>query len=58
MTKGNLERKPRQKYNLKITPEIEQFIKNYKKTICLDETSIYLNMTLSYGRSKSDTKSN
>jgi transposase len=26
---------------------------NYKKTICLDETSIYLNMTLSYGRSKS-----
>ena len=31
MTKGNLERKPRQKYNLKITPEIEQFIKNYVK---------------------------
>jgi len=28
---------------------------NYKKTICLDETSIYLNMTLSYGRSKSGT---
>ena len=136
MTKGNLERKPRQKYNLKITPEIEQFIKNYvkkyptttlweysklvyknfnihlsdssiynifkkykltrkrlrskyypekrtgqekqdldnfyknlekynyknnyknnyKKTICLDETSIYLNMTLSYGRSKSGTR--
>ena len=26
---------------------------NYKKTICLDETSIYLNMTLSYGNSKS-----
>ena len=26
MTKGNLERKPRQKYNLKITPEIELFI--------------------------------
>jgi putative transposase len=26
---------------------------NYKKTISLDETSIYLNMTLSYGRSKS-----
>jgi transposase len=124
MTKGNLERKPRQKYNLKITPEIEQFIKkyptttlweysklvyekfnihlsdksiynilhkykltrkrlrskyypekregqekqdldnfyknlekyDYKKTICLDETSIYLNMTLSYGRSKSGTR--
>ena len=29
---------------------------NYKKTICLDETSIYLNMTLSYGRSKSGTR--
>ena len=27
-----------------------------KKTICLDETSIYLNMTLSYGRSKSGTR--
>ena len=26
---------------------------DYKKTICLDETSIYLNMTHSYGRSKS-----
>jgi len=24
----------------------------YNKTICLDETSIYLNMTYSYGRSK------
>ena len=128
ITKGNLNRKPRQKYNLKITPEIEEFIKNYvkkyptttlweysklvyekfnihlsdksiynilhkykltrkrlrskyypekrtgqekqdldnfyknlekynyKKTICLDETSIYLNMTLSYGRSKSGTR--
>jgi transposase len=128
MTKGNLDRKPRPKYNLKITPEIEEFIKNYvkkyptttlweysklvyekfnihlsdksiynilhkykltrkrlrskyypekrtgqekqdldnfyknlekynyKKTICLDETSIYLNMTLSYGRSKSGTR--
>jgi hypothetical protein len=41
--KGNLDRKPRQKYN-------------YKKTICLDETSIYLNITLSYGRSKSETR--
>jgi transposase len=29
---------------------------NYKKTICLDETSIYLNMTLSYGRSKSGSR--
>jgi len=28
----------------------------YLKTICLDETSIYLNMTLSYGRSKSGTR--
>ena len=27
----------------------------YDKTICLDETSIYLNMTSSYGRSKSGT---
>ena len=126
--KGNLDRKPLEKYNLKITPEIEKFVKdyvkkyptttlweysklvyekfnihlsdksiynilhkykltrkrlrskyypekrtgqekqdldnfyknlekyNYKKTICLDETSIYLNMTLSYGRSKSGTR--
>lgn len=29
---------------------------NYKKTISIDETSIYLNMTLSYGRSKSGTR--
>ena len=29
---------------------------NYNKTICLDETSIYLNMTLTYGRSKSGTR--
>lgn len=29
---------------------------NYKKTISLDETSIYLNMTLTYGRSKSGTR--
>ena len=29
---------------------------DYKKTICLDETSIYLNMTHSYGRSKSGTR--
>ena len=28
---------------------------DYKKTICLDETSIYLNMTHSYGRNKSGT---
>lgn len=28
---------------------------NYKQIICLDETSIYLNMSLSYGRSKSGT---
>ena len=31
MTKGNLERKPRQKYNLKITPEIEKFEDYVKK---------------------------
>ena len=41
--------------------DIEIFYKelkkyNYKKTICLDETSIYLNMTHSYGRSKSGTR--
>lgn len=41
--------------------DIETFYKelkkyNYKKTICLDETSIYLNMTQSYGRSKSGTR--
>jgi len=29
---------------------------DYRKTICLDETSIYLNMTLTYGRSKSGTR--
>jgi transposase len=29
---------------------------DYTKTICLDETSIYLNMTLSYGRSRSGTR--
>jgi transposase len=29
---------------------------DYNKTICLDETSIYLNMTLTYGRSKSGTR--
>jgi transposase len=29
---------------------------NYDKTICLDETSIYLNMKPSYGRSKSGTR--
>ena len=29
---------------------------NYKKTISNDETSIYLNMTLTYGRSKSGTR--
>ena len=28
----------------------------YDKTICLDETSIYLNMIYSYGRSKSGTR--
>jgi transposase len=28
----------------------------YDKTICLDETSIYLNMTSSYGRSKTGTR--
>jgi len=121
----NIQRKTRKKHNLKITPEIEKFVKNYVKkyntttlwelsklvddkykvklndksiynilhkhkltrkrlrskyypekkegqekqdleifynklkdyaynrTICLDETSIYLNMTLTYGRSKS-----
>lgn len=29
---------------------------DYKRTICLDETSIYLNMTQAYGRSKSGTR--
>ena len=29
---------------------------SYDRTICLDETSIYLNMTLTYGRSKSGTR--
>ena len=29
---------------------------DYTKTICLDETSIYLNMTLSYDRSRSGTR--
>jgi hypothetical protein len=29
---------------------------NYKKTISIDETSIYLNMTLTYGRSKSGSR--
>ena len=29
---------------------------SYDKTICLDETSIYLNMKLSYGRSKRGTR--
>lgn len=29
---------------------------NYKNTISIDETSIYLNMTLTYGRSKSGTR--
>jgi transposase len=41
--------------------DLETFYKNlskydYKKTISLDETSIYLNMTLTYGRSKSGTR--
>jgi len=126
--KGNLNRKTRKNHNIKITPEIEKFVKeyvrkyntttlwelsklvdekykirlndktiynilhrhkltrkrlrnkyypekkegqekedletfykklnefDYKRTICLDETSIYLNMTLTYGRSKSGTR--
>ena len=126
--KGNINRKTRKIHNLKITPEIEKFVKeyvrkyntttlwelsklvnekfkvhltdmsiynilhkhnltrkrlrskyypekkegqekedleecykklknfDYKRTICLDETSIYLNMTLTYGRSKSGTR--
>lgn len=29
---------------------------DYRHTICLDEASIYLNMTLSYGRSRSGTR--
>ena len=125
---GNIDRKTRKNHNLKITPEIEKFVKDYvrkyntttlwelsklvnekykihlndksiynilhkhkltrkrlrskyypekkegqekqdleyfykklneydyKQTICLDETSIYLNMTLSYGRSRSGTR--
>ena len=41
--------------------DLETFYKklddyDYKQTICLDETSIYLNMTLSYGRSRSGTR--
>lgn len=41
--------------------DLEDFYKTlnkyyYNKTICLDETSIYLNMTQSYGRSKSGTR--
>ena len=41
--------------------DFEEFYKklkdfDYKRTICLDETSIYLNMTLTYGRSKSWTR--
>ena len=41
--------------------DLLEFYKNlekydYTKTICLDETSIYLNMTLTYGRSKSGTR--
>ena len=41
--------------------DLETFYKklndfDYKRTICLDETSIYLNMTLTYGRSKSGTR--
>jgi transposase len=83
---GNISRKTRKNHNLKITSEIEKFIKEhvhkystttlwelsklvnekfkihltdssiYKRTICLDETSIYLNMKPSYGRSKSGTR--
>ena len=127
-TKGNVKRKTRKNTNIKIIPEIEQFVKqqvrkyptmtlwelsklvnltykvklsdksiyniltkhkitrkrlrskyypekrkgqekqdldvfyktlgkyDYKKTICLDETSIYLNMTHSYGRSRRGTR--
>jgi hypothetical protein len=29
---------------------------DYNKTICLDKTSIYLNMTQAYGRSRSGTR--
>ena len=41
--------------------DLEDFYKklkefDYKRTICLDETSIYLNMTFTYGRSKSGTR--
>jgi len=41
--------------------DLEEFYKklkdfDYKRTICLDETSIYLNMTLTYGRSRSGTR--
>lgn len=41
--------------------DLETFYKklndfDYKRTICLDETSIYLNMTLTYGRSRSGTR--
>ena len=41
--------------------DLEAFCKklkkfSYYKTICLDKTSIYLNMKPSYGRSKSGTR--
>jgi len=41
--------------------DLEDFYKklnqfDYRQTIYLDETSIYLNMTLTYGRSKSGTR--
>ena len=54
---------PKERYGkaTNIKQDLDNFYKNlekynYKKTICLDETSIYLNMTLSYGRSKSGTR--
>ena len=41
--------------------DLEDFYKklkefDYKRTICLDETSIYLNMTVTYGRSRRGTR--
>ena len=54
-------KKLRSKYYPEKKEDLEAFYKklkkfSYDKTICLDETSIYLNMKPSYGRSKSGTK--
>ena len=38
----------------KLNRKLKEF--DYKRTICLDETSIPSNMSLTYGRSKSETR--